>query len=222
MELVINKSNKKLLILDVCDTLYPVNTTMGFIDFCIVSRSWRFFSCIRSLFIVKALNVVLYKLSKVDLIRIVSVFFLKGYSQERLKLKAREYIDSLVAIEQVQLEVDMRRNGDWDVVLASASLEPIVNSICIKYHFKGYLSSELAYDLEDVCLGKIVKDALDNKFYYIEKISKEYSHVTFITDNKGDSNCLPCVDEFIAVVPLRNKADVFFWNGIGVDKVIEL
>lgn len=213
---------KKLLILDVCDTIYPVNTTMGFIDFCISSKSWFLFSIFRKTLLGKAINVLVYKLFGVDVIRNIAISYLKGFHQKELVKKSAEYIDSLDFIEQIKVEVDKRKEDGWDIVLASASLQPIVEYICKKHQFSEYFATELAFDSEEVCKGSISKDALNKKDEYVEGLSSNYQKVIFITDNKGDANCIRHVDEFIAVVPRRNPADVEFWKKLPINRIIEL
>ena len=213
---------KKLLVLDVCDTLYPVNTTMGFLDYCVSSNSWKIFSLIRKTLFVKACNVVIYKLTKVDLMRAFSIRYLKGYSKFVLEKKAKDYIDTLDIIELVKIEIDKRKGEEWDVVLASASLDPIVSSICKKYMYSHYISSELLYDKKNICAGILKQDVLNEKHKYIENLSLKYNDITFITDNKGDANCISHVNEFIAVVPRRNNPDISFWENHQISKIIEL
>ena len=62
-----------------------------------------------------------------------------------------------------------------------------------------------------------------NALFIINLIS-EYDHVCFITDNKGDNNCIELVNEFIAVIPKnKNKnKNIKFWKGLGVKELLVL
>ncbi|WP_279145511.1 hypothetical protein [Photobacterium carnosum] len=209
--------NKKIVFVDICDTLYPYNTTIGFIMFVCEIKNIRI-SCVYKNKIIKGINSLLYKLFKVDLIRKVFVRKLKGIRLKELDILAKEYVNKLNENKSIILLVNKYKSEGYEIQFHSASLEPVVSAVSEKFKASKY-SASLLSSVQGICSGKIIFDNLGNKYSSILEEKNKAERCVFITDNKSDSNCVEICDEFIAIIP-KGKSKKF-WENKNV-KVIKL
>ncbi|MCD9475606.1 hypothetical protein [Photobacterium phosphoreum] len=204
---------KKLLLIDVCDTLYPENTTVGFINY--ISKKNDNFGRLK---IIKIINSLLYKLIGVDIIRYKLIQSIKGYSKLELINFSKKYIDSMTPnIDILSLMGEYKCKG-YELYFLSASLDVVVEVISDKYQAVSFSSSKLKFN-NDISEGVLNKDLLGNKNKILNELSKEYNKITFITDNKSDSNCINLCDEFIAVIPKGKANDLAYWRKFNVTTI---
>jgi len=192
--------NKKILLVDLCDTLYPHNTTVGFVNFVTGGKSKK----ILSLFIMKVISKLIYYLTKFDLVRYLYLKNLKGYSRTELLQLADAYITTLCPNEIITNIVDDYKQKGYFIYIVSASLDVIVESATHKLDYCGFKASELDF-IDEKATGKLRKDLLSCKDVFIKDLQKKCDSLVFITDNLSDSNCIEYCNEFYAVIP-KNKS----------------
>ncbi|KQB01574.1 hypothetical protein XV92_08830 [Vibrio metoecus] len=210
---------KKAIIIDICDTLYNENTTIGYINF-IASNEGLLEKCFKN-YVVKVFFKVVYKFTHYDFIRAYHVSKLKGYKKEVLERHAETYVESLEYNKEIHDWILYARDNSIDLIFASASLEPVVKSIFIKFSAKGYCATTLRY-INEISQGKIESDRLNSKSIYLSEIRSKYQHLTFISDNKGDLSCLKYCDRFLAVIPKNKKNNIKYWLDNDVKEFIKL
>ena len=205
---------KKIVLVDLCDTLYPCNTTIGFINWISGNKHKKILSSV----IIKCISRLIYSLTKFDLIRFIYIKKINGYSRKDLVDLAGAYIESLVPNELIiDIVNDYKRKG-YCIYIISASLDVIVESATNKLNYSGFKASELNY-IDGKATGKLRNDLLGNKNILIKKFKEDCDELIFITDNFSDSNCIDLCNEFYAVIP-RNKRTTF-WNSKQIN-IIEL
>lgn len=195
--------NTKILLVDLCDTFYPCNTTMGFITYVIKRDSL----IIRSYYL-KIISSIIFKMLKIDIKRLLYLKKLKGKTKKELSYLADSYIETLTPNDEVFQKIKEYQDLEYKVVIVSASLEPIVKSVVSKFGFDGYESTTIDYS-NDLCTGRIIKDLLGNKANIVRKIQEVNDRVVFITDNMSDHTCIEYCDKFYAVIP-KGKNETFW------------
>lgn len=202
---------EKILLVDLCDTFYPCNTTMGFISFVTKKES-----LIVNSFILKIISAFIFKVTKLDIKRSLYLKKLKGKTRNELCHLADSYIETLTPNEVVFQKIKEYQDIQYKVFIISASLEPIVKSVVSKFQFDGYESTTINYH-NDKCTGGISKDLLGNKSNIVKKIKADNEEVIFITDNFSDHTCIEYCDQFYAVIPIGKKES--FWERKNVNIV---
>lgn len=207
--------NDSVLFVDICDTLYPKNTTVGFIYYIMEINDIKKPGFINNK-IFKFINSLIYKLFKKDLCRNILISKLKGFSKSELDFYASSYIRTLKPNKIIVEMIDNYINLGFDLEFHSASLDPVVLAVNEKFNARYSSSSLLLYN-KDICQGILKLDRLGKKENEILKSSKKYSKSIFITDNKSDYLCYKYCDEFIAVIP-KDKSSIF-WDKKDVEIV---
>lgn len=210
---------KKVLYLDVCGTLYDSNTTFDFLTFFLSGRKLKLIKYIRSSSLCKILNKLSLMIFRKDLIRIFAIRMLKGYSKDILKDNAINFITTLKIIQPVIIEVESKKKEIDEVILLSASLDFIVESVCDINKFDSYHSTLLEYK-NGICTGRMKRDLLWSKHDIISHSLYHDLHKTFITDNITDYPSSFFVEEFIPVIKKTKTKDCKFWRKKGFDNAI--
>lgn len=193
----------KILLVDLCDTFYPCNTTMGFISY-VIKRD----SLIVNSYYLKVISSIIFKILKIDIKRLLYLKKIKGKTKRELSHLADSYIETLTPNEEVIQKIKEYQDLGYKVIIVSASLDPIVKSVVSKFGFDGYESTTIGYS-NDLCTGKIIKDLLGNKATIVRKIKEANNRVVFITDNMSDDTCIEYCDKFYAVIP-KGKRETFW------------
>ncbi|HIF9170570.1 TPA: hypothetical protein ACX6PO_003333 [Photobacterium damselae] len=203
-----------VVFVDICDTLYPENTTVGFIKYVMILNNKKKPKYINNK-IFKIMNSIIYKTFDIDIYRNLLISNLKGFSYNELYLYAESYIKTLKPNKAIIEMVDNYIKLGFDLEFHSASLDPIVSVVSELFNAK-YSSSLLLYE-NNICQGVLKLDRLGKKEEEIFKSSKKYNKSIFITDNKSDYGCHKYCDKFIAVIP-KNKSSLF-WDKKDVEIV---
>lgn len=211
---------RKILILDVCYTLTPLNTTMDFIEHSIVENKHRkLLMNVRSKFIMKLISYVIFKAFDFDFIRWLYIRRLKKYSVSDVAMLADCYVSKITYNKKVLNIVNKYIRSGFEVYLVSASLEPIVKSMCHYLNFSGYYATELSQTSSGYS-GIISRDLLDKKWDIVKSLSEKADYSVMISDNFGDLDCSRFVDEFKPVV--LNDKGYRYWLSAGFSNCILL
>lgn len=185
---------EKYFIIDVCGTLYRSNTTMDFIKFHYSGKRWfQVLQKLRANRIYAYVNYLLFRISGIDLTRIIAIHHLKGLTKEEISNMANrfynEYLLKIKNEDVFDIIEDKRKNG-LTLVIVSATLDCISKIVAENLGVKRFFSSELEYDNNDVCVGKLRSDLLGSKLKKLisERIIPPYAGI--ITDNYSDADIL--------------------------------
>lgn len=210
---------KKVLMLDLCHTLYLSNTTFDFLDFFLTGRRKYIFSIVRKNFLLRKINYFFVLILKFDFIKYVSIRLLKGFKREHLESSAKCFISTIKENKEVLSFINKRSAMYDEIIIVSASLDFIVKTVVEIHNYSSYVSSELVYNNNDDCSGLYKKDILHKKLNSINDYIGS-TNITFITDNFTDVILSRYVSEFIAVYKTGDDYAESFWNGKGIDNVI--
>ena len=200
---------EEIYIFDICDTLYESNTTLDFIYF-IESRPLKRLALklIRST-PSKVINKISNSLFKIDFIRSFYIRQLDGLSKETLCKKADSFVQTYLSPRKnIEVFAELSSLPKESIFLASATIDPVAMAIA-KEIGVNYVSSQLAYDSSDNCLGTLATDMLGDKSRCFE--NKKISLV--VTDNKSDLKLCQMADAVIAVSKQKNTS---FWRSANI------
>lgn len=198
----------KVALFDVCHTLVRANTTFDFLSFYFEGdETYRRFKRKR-----ESLSGRLRAKfgDNEQTMRYAAISFLEGEPEERVKLRAAEFVERLEFIEPTGTLLKQWQGQGDEVVLVSASLDVVVAAVAKKLVVERYFASELKFE-NDVCLGALDKDLLGNK---AELISSRFDgdDLTMVTDNFSDENCISVVKNFVPVYQQGNTRAKRFWR----------
>lgn len=200
-------SSRRLLLVDLCGTLYDSNTTYDFLhDYLAKDPAYQRFESKYRKIAYRLANRVLPG----DFRRTRAVSYLKGHSRPALLAAAREFLASTSPIAVVRRRVAELSTNHDRTVLVSSSLDFIVEAARDILGFDEFRAARLRYS-GDTCEGEFEDDLLGVKH---RLIAREFGHdrCTFITDNADDAACRDLVDRLIGVARADDKRATGFWQ----------
>lgn len=178
--------SERILIVDLCGTIVRENTTHGFLlypEFPLFRRFWVRFVLSR---------VVTFALSRTcpGAQRKLLIRSLTGLPKMALRQIAEKYAKAsldMSARKSVLARIHEHKTSGGTVLLASASLDFIVETFAEELGCSGAIATELFYDAEGNCLGRIRRDATGCKLFRLrERYLNEQFQFDAITDNPED------------------------------------
>lgn len=206
---------ERVLLIDLCGTLYHANTTWAFLRD-LLSTDPRFQAFDRRGMSIpgRALN----KLLPGDRRRASALGFLSGWSRQELLERAHPFLARLPVIEDVHARVTALKTDHDRVVLLSSSIDVIVESAAASLGIEHFEATLLEYR-GGVCTGQIVRDLLGKKHDLIASAFTGCT-LTMISDNRSDHKCVPLVDRFIAVAAADDEAAKRFWSAKASEMIL--
>lgn len=198
-----NASGRRILVLDVCGTLYDANTTLGF---CL--HHHRRVGNRRRVVMLEAISrrrspawlllAVLHRGTGIDLHRWLTIRSLRGEHRDALHLSASEYVDSLeqCRIQPVDDLVAGLRQDDPETVLVSNAVDIVIAEIA-KRRNAPWLASALAFE-GDTCSGRLTRDLTGRKGVALaEWLGGPLEGITLqvVTDNRSDADIIASAAE---------------------------
>lgn len=184
------------LVVDLCGTLIREDTTRGFIR-SLRLTGWRSY-------LARAANLPnlrkVCSLLRFDLARKFLVCSLQGIPKELLDAKAREYARSALeelgrprVLEAIRTALLAGRS----VYLATATLDPVALAVTNRLGLTGMVSSNLAYDSDGRCTGRLALDRTSCKWAGLQRMNPALgaSKMTFYTDNSEDLDLMSQASE---------------------------
>lgn len=211
----------KIVLVDICGTLYDANTTMTFLDYSFAkNRKYRMFRKLSKTTLSRVLNTLIFRSFGYDCIRYLGIRFLRGITKiEMMKLVNRYYENFLrnkIQFEPIRILKDYQCRTDYHIVIVSATLDCIACKVAEKLGIDNYLSSQLAYK-DGVCCGLLKTDLLCNKLMFLRRFGYEYPYKMILSDNFSDAE-LMCLSEENYIV--TNTTRLRKWQKIIDDKRI--
>ncbi|EEZ2311782.1 TPA: hypothetical protein HIQ17_004352 [Escherichia coli] len=201
----------KLAIFDICGTLYYDNTTYSFLIWLSnkgIIKNKK--SIMDAPYILRALNKIYSSLSGIDLYRNIQIKQLAGFSYYDLTRWAIEFIDSLEdnrILSTFALMEEYKCKG-YNIVIASATIDPIAKAIANKLSVE-YYSSKLSYS-NNMCSGKLEKDLLLQKKVMLSKLLDNVEVAIVVTDNFTDIELVKMCDHCHIIV--HNDKNIRKWS----------
>lgn len=161
-------SRNKIILFDICGTLFFSNTSFDFLDSIVKAKSYRFFRKFSKTILARIINKFSVVVFDKDLIRNIAVLYLRGLSKTELNAKANEFYNDFLYSHRIKETFDKiefyRDMPNTTVVLASATFDFIAEVVADKLKIPIYFGTELDYDSQGVFKGVIKKDRLGHKY----------------------------------------------------------
>lgn len=195
----------KVLLIDICGTLYRSNTTFDFLRYYFASDSYyskilRFMSCKYILF----LNSLLFKYFRKDFIRTFALYVLKDISYNTISKMVEDFYREYLCMKKNELVFDLiekyRKKG-YRLILVSATIEPIAKCIAKHLDIGEYLATTLEI-INHNYTGRINKDLLGNKYEHLRSLGIE--DFVIVTDNYSDIDLIKNA-EFSYLIQYGNR-----------------
>lgn len=203
---------KQLAIVDICGTLFQSNTTFDFIDFVEHDNlRYQIFKTIINFLPIKVLNRLIYWVFKVDLHRKLTIYFLKGKSKITLNILSQKFYEEYLSNKINWGVINRLKELDLNIILASATLEPLAKVISEKMHIQDYFASSLSYDQNEIFKGDLSNDLLGTK---LEEIKKHGYHTPFSFVVSNDFTDLPLFTNSENKIIIATKRNYKKWTEI--------
>lgn len=210
--------NKKVIIFDICGTLYHSNTTC---DFC----EWvenRFFYKNLLKFSKSIVGRIINKISEVffeyDLIRNLHVWSLKGKSISFIENEADAFVEGFLKEKKIkEVHEILSSKNKKNVVLVSATLYPVAKAIAKNLEIESFYGTTLLCNKSNILAGKIDNDLSGNK----HKLFKTEKIDFIATDNLNDSKLCLLSDE-VVIISKHKHLKLWDKKNLKIDKLIKL
>lgn len=204
------KDKKEVYIFDVCGTLYHANTTYGFLEYYFRKKNRFKYWLIRILLSLPG-KIMFVSLSKLS-IKIDIRSFLIGLLKHESVCDVERYANIFVSEElnskrflKIQSILKKAQEENKRVVLASASLEPIIKAIADELKVKEYFASLLEKSEEGIYTGKLVQDLKGQKLSLIKSFFNFQTTEFFVyTDNLDDIAFIEIAEKALVISKKRN------------------
>lgn len=204
----------KIVLCDICGTLYLSNTTFDFLDFFVKNNSYKFLKRFCLNIVTKKINALVYYFFKIDMIRSLLLLYLHGYSYEYLKSAANEFY--LQFLEQRKNDLTLKKLEElravgYQIFLVSATIDVVAETIGGHLNATRIFSTKLLYDKLGVCQGKIDYDLLGNKLPYLIRNNVFPPFDIVITDDFSD---LSLIQNAISTYIVTYEKKLRRWNRV--------
>lgn len=183
-------NQNKVVLFDICGTLFFSNTSFDFLDSIIKVKSYKYFRYFSRTLLARIVNKIFISIFNKDLIRSIAVHYIKGLNKIELKAYANDFYDNFLYSNKIKESFDKieyyRKLPDTIVILASATFDFIAETVAEKLNIPFYFGSELSYDSNDVFEGCIKKDRLGHKYQAVLDMGIKPPFDKVITDNITD------------------------------------
>lgn len=210
--------NKKVIIFDICGTLYHSNTTC---DFCEWVENRFFYKNLLKFsksIVGKIINKIFELFFNYDLIRNLHVWSLKGKSMDDIVNEADAFVESFLKDKKImEVHEILSSKNKNNVVLISATLYPVAKAIAKNLRIALFYSTSLSFDKNNILSGKIDEDLSGNK----HKLFKNKKVDFIATDNLNDYKlCL--MSEEVVIISKQKHLKLWDKKKLKIDKLIKL
>lgn len=207
-----------MIVSDVCNTLFDSNTTFDFVLF--VMKRKQNEKAVNDLYSFRRKGSFLFlqdylsnKMFNRDFAKSRMISYLSGINKDTLLDFAEQFYEKELKFKRINEIVEkideIRNKSGKKLLLASASIDPIIEVINIKIKADGYISSKLGFR-DNFCTGKIIFEMKGNKLTEIEKKYPNINNLTVFSDNHSDFELMKKAKERYAIS--YNKKSNRFWS----------
>ena len=126
-------TKSRLVIFDICGTLFFSNTSFDFLDLIVQAKSYSLFRKVSKTISARIINKVSVLLLKKDLIRSIAVLCIKGMSKAELQDKADIFYNQYLLPLKIDNSFDKiefyRKDSNTTIILASATFDFIADVV---------------------------------------------------------------------------------------------
>lgn len=203
----------RLVVFDVCDTLYGCNTTVGFIRHYAATENSRGIEQVLKRWLDRGspffyLGAIMHRLAGQDIARRRLIAALAGEPRQRLAAVASDYARHALpgrANAAVHERLERHRASGDRIVLVSSSLDVVVDPIAELLGAE-YRASTMEF-VDDVCTGRLTRDLTGNKAAVVRDLAVgQPMRLSVYTDNRSDRELVAIADDATVVIP-RGAAD---------------
>jgi phosphoserine phosphatase len=198
---------KKIVIVDICDTLYDSNTTFDFLDNYIQSKCYHVFRKIFKTFFGKVINALLWRIFRVDIIRIVAFRFIKGHDRVALFHAADVFYENhLLKKKNIKIFdiIEKYKKQEYEIIIASATMDIMGEVVARKNGIQQFFTTILKYQ-DGICTGKMLLDLLGRKVEVLRKYGITPPFPVVITDNISDIDLIKNAEFSYIVLTTKNR-----------------
>lgn len=214
----------RAFLIDICGTMFRSNTTFDFIKY-YYGSNWH----VKFLFSLpyRIYNRLMFRFFKKEPLRRNLIKKLRGKTYEQLTLMAKDFCRNFLFIKenaQVINLINKKRAEGCRLVIASATLDVIANSVALYYNIPECFSTTLEYDSNGACTGRISKDLLSCKKVKLKAVGIVPPYVGILTDNFSDSDIICESSEAYLVTYKMKKSkwlEIPFINKLKSCRVVE-
>lgn len=203
-------------VFDLCGTLYRENTTFAFVEGTgREGADWRRAYVLRRRFLpLRIVNRVLFA-GGVDVCRTLAARLHRGVPRDGLESRSLALMERLTPVATVHRHLQACRDRGDTLVLASASFDFIAHPIGRALGFHHVVSTDLAWDAEGRCLGRLQRDLLGRKWMALEPVlqGREFE---VVTDNLDD---IDLVQRAKTALTVSRRRDAGHWAAAGATVV---
>jgi len=203
----------KIAVFDVCDTIYSVNTTFGFLDYFFVkNKKYIFFRKITKLLPIKIFSYFFYKIFKKDITRYYGTLFLSGKKVEEVKKNAYQFVNSNLVKDTkdpILVMLQHYKSQGYHIVLMSGSYTFVIEEVAKYFNADHFYGSKLNV-VNNVYTGKYDEDILFSKYELLKNEFKQIDKLVVVSNNKTDLELMNFADQSFAVC--NKESDVKFWK----------
>jgi HAD superfamily phosphoserine phosphatase-like hydrolase len=203
----------KLVVFDICGTIYDSNTSFDFLENYIVTQNFNNqlkYRILKSI-PVRVLNKILIRSFNYDLIKILATKMLSNLSTEFIELQSKEFVKNYLhgkEREYVTKLLDKYRKENWQIVLISGAYEFIVKEIAQFHDVNNFFASTLEVK-EGKYTGIYSNDIIEIKKDIFQQNFEDIDELVVVTDNKTDLELLKLANFKYIVTDEKN---LNFWK----------
>jgi phosphoserine phosphatase len=209
-------TKKSVVVADICNTLYDSNTTYDFIWYCMETRKLPAARNLLHKLLLQRTSPLFWgigivqKLINIDLFKMIVVRFLKGRTVSEVSEWADQFYQEYLETRKIAPSLALLQNYDpADVILASATLQPIASSIAAHLGITRFLSTELELKAGKYT-GRILSELSGKKLAAFNHLHQGLEIEAVITDNPTDKELMHQAKKRFAVC--YNKKQEQFWS----------
>ena len=200
-------SNCRYLVLDICGTIVPFNTTAEFARYVALYNKHRIVAGLLNPLGIKMVVAPLSYLSRVDLLRRISLWVIHGNTKSDLDALADSWVDDRFrpsAREWVLARIEDAQRSGSEIVIASATIDPVANSVGRLFGATVVVSSLLGYQ-NGKAMSSISFDATGKKHEILQKKGVDLTNCCVITDNASDASLIDKCSEATFISQSRRR-----------------
>jgi phosphoserine phosphatase len=183
------KETRKIILLDICGTIYRSNTTFDFLDYFFADNiGYKLFCFLFRCKFARLVNKIIAGFCKYDFLRYFSIRFLEGYTEQEILQKAGYFCKEILEHKKQNKIIEIINqniNQQNHIIIVSATLDCVAVQVAKVFGINEYYASELEYR-NNICTGKIRNDLLDCKLVKIQEKGIAPPFELTISDNFTD------------------------------------
>lgn len=212
-----SNDHEKMVIFDVCGTLFRSNTTADFLTFYFKRNSTHKLQNINSITNKKSpiywFRAFIFRFVGKDLFRKASIRLLKGEDPTLVASEAQHFLTEFLLSKEISETSSMlkkSRDNNEEVMLVSNGLDPVIK--VIGDHFKIPFKATTLEVKRGKYTGRISNDLFGTKHELLQNRNISNKVITVVTDNRSDYELVKLADE--KVVVLNKTSDKKFWSSL--------